>query len=173
MVDSERLCDLEEADEFEAVQTLGAGFVAVHLRQACVDGRVGHNESVDVCIPEVAAHGVHRGDDRGRHQSGLSEVSDVELDVRTLDPDERVEGVGLAPGEPAPQLGGVQRVGVPGVASEIRDGSELGGCHRIGLERQEIVHRCHLAESAEPRTWSAARARGTCPTLGPPLPVVR
>ena len=92
-------------------------------RQACVVGGVGRDESVDVGVLEVAADGVHRGDDRGRNQAGLSEVSDVELDVSALDPDKWIEGVGLAPGEPATQLGGVERVGVPGVASEVGHGS--------------------------------------------------
>ena len=59
MVDGECLGDLEEADELEAVQTLGPGFVAVHLRQARVHGWVGHDESVDVGVAEIAADGVH------------------------------------------------------------------------------------------------------------------
>ena len=62
---------------------------------------------------ERATHGVHRGGDRGGHQPGLAEVSDVELDVGTFDSDQRVQVAGLAPGEPAAELVGVQRVGVP------------------------------------------------------------
>lgn len=42
-------------------------------------------------------------------------------------------------------------MGVPGVASQMGHGSELGGRHRVGLERQEGVHRCHLAGSGKPR----------------------
>jgi hypothetical protein len=145
MVDRERLGDLKEADELKAVEALSAGFVAVHLRQARVDGGVGRDESVDVGVAEVAADGVHRGDDRGCHQPGLSEVSNVELDMCSLDPDKWVEGVALAPSEPSAQLGGIQRMGVPGVASEVGHSRELGGRHCIGLERQENVHRCHLA----------------------------
>ena len=64
VMDGERLGDLEEPDELEPVQSLGAGFVAVHLRQACIYGGVGHDESVNVGVAEVAADGVHRGDDR-------------------------------------------------------------------------------------------------------------
>jgi len=64
-------------------------------------------------------------------------MPDIELDVGALDPGQRVEPVGLAPGEPAPQLVGVQRVGVPGVPGEVRHGRELSRCHRLGLEREE------------------------------------
>ena len=91
--------DLEESDQLEPVQALGAGLVAVDLGQACVDGWVGDDQAVDVGEPEEATHGVHRGVDRGGHQPGLAEVSDVELDVCSLDSDQRVETVGLAPGE--------------------------------------------------------------------------
>lgn len=91
MVHRERLGDLQEAVELEAIQALGAGLVAVHLRKACVNGWVGHDHPVDVGVAEIPAHRVHRGNDRGRDQTGLSEVSDVELDVGALDPDERVE----------------------------------------------------------------------------------
>lgn len=38
MVDGERLCDLEQPDDLEADQPLGAGLVAVHLRQPRVNG---------------------------------------------------------------------------------------------------------------------------------------
>jgi hypothetical protein len=34
-MDGERLSDLEKADELEAVQSLGAGVVAVHSWQPC------------------------------------------------------------------------------------------------------------------------------------------
>jgi hypothetical protein len=74
-----------------------------------------------------------------------SEVSDVELNMGALDPDERIESVGLAPSEPAPQLGGIQRVGVPGVASRVGDGSELGWSHGVWLEGHDDVHGSHLA----------------------------
>ena len=80
---------------------------------------------------------VHHRDDRGVHQPGLAELADVELDVGSLDPDQRVEPVGLAPGEPAPQLEGVQVVGAPGVAGQVGDRRQLGGGHRRRLERQE------------------------------------
>ena len=75
--------------------------------------------------------------DRGGHQPGLAEVADVELDVRALDPDQRVEPVGLAPAEPAAQLVGVQRVGVPGVAGQVRHRGQLAGVIVVGLERQQ------------------------------------
>ena len=51
-----------------------------------------------------------------------------------LDPFEGVETVVLAPGEPAPQMEGVQLVRVPGVAGEVGDRGELGRGHLGGLE---------------------------------------
>ena len=41
VVDGDGLGDLEEPDQLEPVQALGAGLVAVDLRQPRVDGRVG------------------------------------------------------------------------------------------------------------------------------------
>ena len=114
-----------------------AGFVAVDLRESGIDGWVRDDEAVNVREPEVAPDGVHHGDDRGMHESAVAELADVELDVCALDPDQRVEGVGLAPGEPAAELEGVQGVRVPGVPRQIGDGSELSGRHGVGLEREE------------------------------------
>jgi hypothetical protein len=54
--------------------------------------------------------------------------------VCALDPEERVEGVGLTPGEPAAELVGVQLVSVPGVPGQVGHRSLLGRGHRIGLE---------------------------------------
>ncbi|MEJ7742823.1 MAG: hypothetical protein WKF73_09895 [Nocardioidaceae bacterium] len=82
--------------------------------------------AVDVGEPEEAADAVHHRGDRGVHQPGLAELADVQLDVGSLDPDQRVQAVGLAPGEPAPQLVGVQRVGVPGVAGQGGHRSQVG-----------------------------------------------
>jgi hypothetical protein len=70
MVDADGLGDLEESDQLEPVQALGAGLVAVDFGEACVDGWVGDDEAVDVGEPEEATHGVHRGVDRGGHQPG-------------------------------------------------------------------------------------------------------
>ena len=58
VVDGDGLGDLQEPDQLEPVQALGAGLVAVDLRQPGVDGRVGADEAVDVGEPEVAADGV-------------------------------------------------------------------------------------------------------------------
>ena len=121
---------------------------AMDLREPGVDGGVGGGEAVDVSEPEVAADAVHHRVDRGRHQPALAEVADVELDVRAFDPDERVEAVGLAPGEPAAQLVGVEVVGRSRVAGQERHRGELGRGHGGGLEGQQpcpglwIVHRC-------------------------------
>ena len=79
---------------------------------------------------------VHHGVDRGGHQPGFAEVADVELDVRSLDPDQWVQPVGLAPGEPSAQLVGVQ-VWVPAVPGQERDRRQLGRGHGGWLERQQ------------------------------------
>lgn len=90
-VDSDQgLGDLEEPDQLEPLEALGAGLVSVDLGQSCVDGGVGGDEPVDVCVAEEAADAVHHRDHRGAHQPGLAEPADVELDVRPLDPDQRV-----------------------------------------------------------------------------------
>jgi hypothetical protein len=45
----------------------------------------------------MAVDAVHHRVDRGRHQPGLAEAADEQLDVGSLDPDQRVEVVALAP----------------------------------------------------------------------------
>ena len=70
VVDTERLGHLEEPDQLEPVQALGAGLVTMDLRQPCVDGGVGRDEAVDVREPEEPSDRVHHGDDRGVHQPG-------------------------------------------------------------------------------------------------------
>jgi len=64
VVDADGLGYLEEPDQLEPVQSLGAGLVAMHLRQPRVDGRVGADEAVDVGEAEVPADGVHHRVDR-------------------------------------------------------------------------------------------------------------
>ena len=49
------LGDLEEADELEPVEALGAGLIGVDPRQSGVDGRVGGDEAVDVREPDEPA----------------------------------------------------------------------------------------------------------------------
>ena len=86
VVDGDGLRDLEEPDELEPVQSLGAGLVAVDLGEPGVDRRVGDDQAVDVCEPEEAADRVHHRVHRGGHQSARAQVADVELEVRPLDP---------------------------------------------------------------------------------------
>ena len=104
VVDGDGLGDLEEPDQLESVQALGARLVRVDLGQACVDGGIAGDQAVDVGEPEESPHRLHRGLDRGRHQPGLAEVTDIQLDVSPLDPDQGVESVDLAPAEPAAKL---------------------------------------------------------------------
>jgi hypothetical protein len=77
VVDADGLGHLEEADQFEPVQSLGPGFVAVDLGEPGVDGRVGGDESIDVGEAEEAPHSVHHCVDRGVHQPGFAELADV------------------------------------------------------------------------------------------------
>ena len=107
MVDGDGLGDLEEPDEFQSVETLRAGLVAMNLGEPGVDGRVGADQTVEVSEPKEPPNRVHHRDHRGIHQPAFTRVTDVELDVATLDPDQRIESVPLAPLKPAAQLEGV------------------------------------------------------------------
>lgn len=69
--------NLEEADQFEAVESLGAGLVVLDLGKACVDSGASRNQPVDVCEPEVPADPVHPRHDRGVHQVAVAELVDV------------------------------------------------------------------------------------------------
>lgn len=100
VVDGDGVGDLQEPGQLDPVQSLSAGLVAVDLGRSCVDGRVGGEEAVDLGEAEVAANSVHHRVDRGVHQASVAELSDVELRVGSLDPEQRVGAVGLAPGEP-------------------------------------------------------------------------
>jgi hypothetical protein len=151
------LGDLEEPDQLEPVQALGAGLVLVDLWQPGIDGRVGRDETVDMGEPEEPADSVHHRIDRGRHQTVLAEVSDEQLDVGTLNPDQGVEPVGFAPGEPAAQLVGVQLVRVAGVPGQVGDSRQLGRRHRVRLERQQDGVRHGML----PATWRACLSRGS------------
>ena len=106
MVDADGLGDLEEPDQFEPVQPLGPGLVAVDLGEPGVNGRVGGDESIDVGEPEEAPHAVHHRGHRGVHEPTVVELADVQLDVGTVDPDQRIQSIALTPGEPALQLVG-------------------------------------------------------------------
>ena len=55
VVDGKGLGDLREPDQLEAVQTLGAGLIAVHPGQSGVDRRIGGDEAVDVGVAEEPA----------------------------------------------------------------------------------------------------------------------
>ncbi len=84
-----------------------------------VDGWVGDDQTVDVREPEEPADRLHHRVDRGSHETAFAEVADVQLDVGPLDPDQRVKTPLLTPDEPAAELVGVQRVGVPGIPGEV------------------------------------------------------
>ena len=105
-------------DQLEPVQAVSSGLVGVHLRQPRVDGGVGRDQPVDVGEPEEPADPVHHRVGRRGHEAGLARTGDVELDVSALDPEKRVQAVGLAPAEPTAQLVGVQVVGAPGAEGQ-------------------------------------------------------
>jgi hypothetical protein len=107
----------------------------MHLWQPGVDRRVGRDQAVDMGEPEEPADPVHHRIGRGRHQAGLAQRADVELDMGELDTDQWIETVAFAPLKPAAQLVGVELVGVPGVPGQERDRSQLCGGHRQRLER--------------------------------------
>lgn len=62
------------------------------------------------------------------------ETADVELNVGSLDFDQRVQFVGFTPCEPLPQLVGVQVVGQTGVAGQVGNCRLLGSRHGGWLE---------------------------------------
>ena len=68
-------------------------------------GHIGLNsiQAVDVSEAEVATHGVHHRVHGGAHPPTVTQGADVHLDVGALDPDRRIQPIGLAPGEPRPQ----------------------------------------------------------------------
>jgi hypothetical protein len=169
VVNRNGLGDLEEADQLEPVQALSPCLVLVDLRQSGVDDRVGRDQAVDVGESEESPNAVHHRVDRGRHHAGLAEVANVQLDVRALDTDQRVESAGLAPREPAPKLVGVQLVSVTRIPREIGHGGQLGRRHRVRLERQQeglrhgmLPATSAFASAADRRTHGEA----PCLTLG-------
>ena len=119
--------------------------------------------AVDVGVAEEPADAVHHRDHRGVHQPGLAELADVELDVGSLDPDQGVEAVALAPGEPATQLERVEVVGATGVAGQVGHRGQLGRRHRQRLERQKsggTGHGGHLKRRDRGGLNPARRRRG-------------
>ena len=99
------------------------------------------------------SNAVHHRGDRGVHQSARAELADVQLDVGTLDADQRVQPVALAPGEPALELVGVQVVSVAGVPGQVGDRGELRSRHCGGLVRSRTV----LSDMAFPHAASQPR----------------
>lgn len=47
MVDGDGLGDLQESDELEPIEALGASLVGMDLRQSRIHGRVGRGEAVE------------------------------------------------------------------------------------------------------------------------------
>lgn len=57
-----------------------------------VHGGVSGDEAVDACEPEEAADRVHHRGYRGTPESGLAELTDVQLDMGALYVDQRAAG---------------------------------------------------------------------------------
>ncbi len=93
---------------------------------------------------EVPAYRGHHREDRGAHQRPVAQVANVQLHMGSLDPDQGVQPVGLAPGEPLPQLVGIQGVGAAGVAGQVERRRQMRGRHRCGWHGRRVVN----------RTWS-------------------
>jgi hypothetical protein len=87
-------------------------------------------------------------------------VADVELDVRALNPGQRVKGVGIAPGEPPAQLVGIQGVSAAGVLSQEGHRSELRRCHRLGAERTSVVPVMRASGGRQTMTYTRTAAHG-------------
>ena len=93
MVDRDGLRDLEEPNQLEPVQALGAGLIAMNPGQPGLEGLIGADKAVNVRESEVAADGVHARDHRGVHEAALAKLADVQLDMSSLDRYQRVESV--------------------------------------------------------------------------------
>jgi hypothetical protein len=63
VVDREGLADLEVSDEFEPIQPLRAGLVAMDLGQSCVHRGIDGDDPVNVSVPEEPSDPVHHRDD--------------------------------------------------------------------------------------------------------------
>ena len=155
--------------QFEPVQALGSWLILVDLGQSRVDGGVSRNEAIDMSEPKEPADAVHHRVDRRSPQVGSAEMPDVQLDVRTLDSEKRVEPIRLAPCEPAAELVGVELMGVVGVPGQVGDSRQLRRRHRVRLERQQ--DRFDMACSRRPGEHASAPGRRTyveapCQTLG-------
>src|SRR6478609_295765 len=85
----------------------------------------------------------------------------VQLDMSTLDPNERVQPTAFTPCKPLPQLERIEAegVGAPGVPGEVGDRPRLGGRHCCWLERQNRCrsgHNDHLTRRPTPVPTSPA-----------------
>jgi hypothetical protein len=161
------------------VQPVGAGLVTADRRQACVDRRVGPEQPVTVGgnATARASSSPPRSPPARAHQTSV-----VELDVGTRDPGQRVQTRAHSPGEPFPQLEGVQGVGPAGVARQDRDPRELGGGHPGPLERQQGRRSGHrvtsrgdlaMARPCPPPTRPGTRTAATLAVIRTACPSAR
>ena len=154
-------------------RALSAGLVGVDLRQPGVDGRISGDQAVDVREPEEPVHAMHHRVDRRDTESGLAEGADVQLEVSPLDPDQRVHEVGLAPGEPAAQLVGVQRVGCARSSERGRTPPRAGpvSSRRAGTATASRGW-CWSWSWRPPAAWRPCPSRGPPHTAGPLEPTL-
>jgi hypothetical protein len=76
VVDGDGLGDLQEPDQHQPGQPMGAGLGPLHPRYARVHGRIGGN-SPSMFVNRKNPHPVHHRQDRGVHQSALAATADV------------------------------------------------------------------------------------------------
>jgi len=76
VVHGEGLGDLEEPDQLEPVQALGAGLIAMNPGQPGLEGLIGADKAVNVRESEVAADGVHARDHPGAHQAAFAKLAE-------------------------------------------------------------------------------------------------
>lgn len=119
---------------------------------------------------EEATDAVQHRVDRGDPQPGVAEVSNAELDVGALDAHQRVQGVGLAPGEPAAQLIAVEGVSVPEYRARYERAASWAGDIASDWNGRSMVLGMTtsggLATMSKPRT--AAHGETTCDDARPP-----
>jgi len=82
--------DLEEPDQLQPVQSLGARLVAMDLRQPCVDRRVGRDQAVDV-DPSAQKLPVHAEPDPHLARAGQAMATVADLLKRHAVPPSSVE----------------------------------------------------------------------------------
>jgi hypothetical protein len=125
-----------------------------------VDRRVGGAEAVYVREPEEPTDAVQHRVDRGVPQPSLVKVADVQLEVGTLQSDQWLQAVGLAPGEPASQLVGAQPVVAPACRARYETATSCAGVMASGSNGRSVALVLAASDDLETMAWSRTVAHG-------------